>query len=118
DHRGVRARLGDRARDRVEDRDALEVGAAPARGHARDHLRAVLAAEARVQLAGGAGDALGEDARPAVDEHAHRYTLIGILRSRSWTPPRGRDCLPRAVEHVAGGDDVEPGAREDRLALV
>src|SRR5437773_4800296 len=45
--------------------------------------------------------------------HAHR-----ILRSRSWTSPRGRDCLPRAVEHVAGGDDVEPGAREDRLALV
>src|SRR5439155_6246749 len=45
-------------------------------------------------------------------------TLIGILRSRSWTPPRGRDCLPRAVEHVAGGDDVEPGAGEDRLALV
>src|SRR5207249_2974893 len=83
----VRARLGDRARDRVEDRDALEVGAAPARGHTRDHLRAVLAAEARVQLAGGAGDALGEDARPAVDEHAHRYpslTLIGIRSSVSF----------------------------------
>src|SRR5262249_57934914 len=69
------------------------------------HRRAVLAAEARVQLAGRAGDALGEDAGRLGYEHAHRATLFAaetafcapssmspaVMMSR---PESARICLP------------------------
>ena len=48
--------------DRVENRDAFEVGAAFARHHAADHLRAVLFARARVELAHSAGNSLRQHA--------------------------------------------------------
>src|SRR3989440_6064765 len=70
DDRGVGSGRTHGGRHRVEDRDALEIGAAAAGRHARHHLRAVLAAEAGVELAGGTRDALGEDARRPGDEHA------------------------------------------------
>src|SRR5262245_6961901 len=70
--------------DGVEDRDALERRAAPPRGHARDHLCAVLAAEAGVELTGRAGDALGHDARVPIDEDAHdRLAAATALRAPS-----------------------------------
>src|SRR4030095_7545818 len=72
DDRRVGARGGDGLCHGVEDRDALEVGPTAARRHAGDHLGTVLAAEARVELPGGAGDALGEDTRVLRDQDAHR----------------------------------------------
>src|SRR5580658_6030498 len=69
--------------DGVENGNAFEVGAALAGHHARDHLRSVFAACARVQLAGGAGDSLGEDAAVLVDENAHRETPIAWVTRRA-----------------------------------
>src|SRR5207245_10439787 len=68
---------------RVGDRNALELGAAAAGRHARHHLRAVLAAEAGVELAGGTRDALGENARRPADQHAHRAAAATALRAPS-----------------------------------
>src|SRR5207245_10216620 len=83
DHRGVCAGRAHRLLDRVEDGDALEVGAAAPRRHARHHLRAVLAAVTGVELAGRPGDALGDDAGRPVDEHAHRDAAATALRAPS-----------------------------------
>ena len=57
--------------DRVEDRNSFEVGAALARHDAPNHLGAIFAARAGMDLPGRAGDALGEDAGVLVYEDAH-----------------------------------------------
>ena len=72
DHRRVRARLGDRVRDRVEDRDSLDVLAALARGHAGDDLGAVALVPEPVERSLGAGQALHEQLRVLVDDDRHQ----------------------------------------------
>src|SRR5690348_1397618 len=75
-HRRIGAGRFARLLDGVENRDVLEVRAALARDHAADHLRAVVAARAGVELAGRAGDALGEDAGIFIYQDAHRINVL------------------------------------------
>ena len=71
DHRRVRAGLGDRVVEGVEDGDALDVLAALARRHARHDLRAVAAVVHRMERALAPGDARDAELRALVDEDAH-----------------------------------------------
>ena len=61
----------DRSRDRVEDRDAVDVLAALAGRDAGDDVRAVVAVAQAEEAALAAGQALHEQARVAVDEDRH-----------------------------------------------
>ena len=72
DHRGVGAALVDRLLDRVEDRDALDVLAALARGDAGDHVGAVVAVAQPVEGALAAGQAGDDELRVVVDDDAHQ----------------------------------------------
>src|SRR5271169_152967 len=108
DHGRVGAGRFARLLDGIENRNALEVRAALARHHTADHLRAVVAAGARVELAGGAGDALGEDAGVLVYQNAHRINVLFADRL---------DHAARRVGHVVGGDHLDARLGEDLLAL-
>src|SRR6185437_12028057 len=81
DYRDVRAGGLLRLAHGAEDRDALEILAGLFRIDAGDEAVAtvgVLAADARVELPGLAGDALRDDFRGVVDEDAH---VVWRLRS-------------------------------------
>src|SRR5688572_22994151 len=106
DDRRVGSRLPHGLGDRVEDRDALEIGAGAARRDAGHHLRAVLAAEARVQLARRSGDALRQHAGRSIDEDAHArlaaataFSAPSRMSSAVITSIRlsARICFPRST---------------------
>ena len=61
----------DGVRDRVEDRDALDVLAALARRDARDDVRPVRLVAQAVKAALAAGEALDDEPRVVVDDDRH-----------------------------------------------
>src|SRR6202035_2166997 len=71
DHRGVGADLVHRLVERVEDRNAIDVLAALAGGHAAYDLRAVVAVTERVEGALAAGDPGGAQAGLLINQDAH-----------------------------------------------
>ena len=107
DHRGVRAGLRHRARDRVEDRDPLDVLTALARRDAGDDLRPVVAVAERVERPLVPGDALDHEARPLVDEDAHAVaparsaassaasSMFAAGTIRGWAASAGSSARPR-----------------------
>src|SRR5579875_2204101 len=110
DYRRVAPGGAPRRFDGVENRNALEIGAALAGHHAGDHLRAVLAAGARVKLSRRAGDALGQHARVLVDQNTHRFAPRPPIASTTrraasaislavitLMPESFRICLPRST---------------------
>ena len=71
DHRGVGAGLVDGLLDRVEDRHAVDVLAALARGDAGDQVGAVVAVAEPVEAALAAGQAGDDELRVVADDDAH-----------------------------------------------
>jgi hypothetical protein len=71
DHRRVRAGLGDRLRDGVEDRHALDVLTTLAGSDARDQLRPIGAVTKAVEGSLAPGQALDDELRVAVDDDRH-----------------------------------------------
>jgi hypothetical protein len=82
DHRRVRAGLGHRLGDGVEDGDAVDVPAALPGRHPGDNLRAVVAVAARMERAFAPGQTLDDELRLAPDDDRHyRFLPLKIPRS-------------------------------------
>src|SRR5215475_6965651 len=73
DHAEIGRRLANGASDGIEDRNAFERGPPLAGGYPRDHLSPVLLARLGMKLAGGAGDALGQNPSLFADQDRHVY---------------------------------------------
>src|SRR5262245_10811216 len=73
DHADIGCRLANGARDGIEDRNAFEPAAPFAGGYSRDHLSPVLLARFGMKLAGGTGDALGQNPSLFADQDRHAY---------------------------------------------
>ena len=91
DERGVGAGGGHRVGHGVEDRDALDVLAALARGHAGHDLRAVVPVAQAVEAALAAGEALHDHLGVLVDEDGHGCLL------RRWRGRRRRGAASSMV---------------------
>src|SRR5262245_45124499 len=73
DHADIGRRLANGASDGVEDRNALERGPSLTGSYPRHHLSPVLLAGLRMKLAGGTGDALGQNPSLFADQNRHAY---------------------------------------------
>ena len=92
DHGGVAARSLTGLGHGVEDRNAVHLLAALARGHPGHHLGTVIAAAEGVELALLARDALHQEPRVVVDPNRHRSNLPAPRRP-PW--PRRPPCRRR-----------------------
>src|SRR5262245_33249380 len=73
DHAHIGRRLANGARDGSEGRHGFEGGTALAGGYPRNHLSPVLLARLGMKLAGGTGDALGQNPSLFADQNRHAY---------------------------------------------